>query len=250
MLARFGARYLRLQLLLAAEQAVGRHPHVFEQHLGRVRGANAHLLFLLALLEPRRPGRNHKGSLAARSEPWLDHRHDHVHIVDHPIAVLLYGLGLHRGHIRAGFGLGDTESSQRRFLDSPVTGGNPGRDLVGRALGENGRHRQLAALDGERDAGAAPGQLLGDQRGHDAGGVGEALLQEVDRVQPHLGRLFDHRPGELLGLVVMLRDRPDLTLGEVVDPVLDLALLIGQLKGNHLQERSSRREFRYWYVPF
>src|SRR4029077_925162 len=70
-------------------------------------------------------------------------------------------------------------------------------------------------------------------------------------VQPHLGRLLDDRPRELLGLVVLGSHRADLLLGEGMDPVADLTLLVGQLERNHPCSRSlSRWSFRcstHWY---
>ncbi len=110
---------------------------------------------------------------------------------------------------------------------------------------EDGRDREAGALDGERDAGAAPGQLLGDQRRHNAGRVGEGLLQELDPVQPYLSRLLDHRPRKLLGFVVLRGHGPDLFLREAVDPVPDLTLLVAQLEGNHFSPvRRSRRRLQ------
>ena len=140
----------------------------------------------------------------------------------------------------------------RRLLDGAEAGRDPGRDLLRRALGEDRGDRQPGALDGQRDAGAAPGQLLGDQRGHDARRVGVGLLEEVDPVEPDLGRLLDHRPRELLGLVVLDGDRADLLLGEVVDPVPDLTLLVAQLKRNHRRAPwlLCYNAFSTRYVPF
>src|SRR5215467_3320271 len=56
---------LGLQLLLPAEQAVRRHAHLLEDHLGRVRSADAHLLLLLARLEPGSALGDHERGLAA-----------------------------------------------------------------------------------------------------------------------------------------------------------------------------------------
>jgi hypothetical protein len=155
--------------------------------------------------------------------------------VDYPVAVLADGVGLHRGDIGAGVGLSHRKRAQGRVLDGAVAGRNPGRDLLWRALREDRGDRQPGPLDGQGDAGAAPGQLLGDDGGHDPGGVGVRLLQEIDAVKAHLRRLLDDRPGELLGFVVVDRHRPDLLLGEGVDPIPDLTLLVTQLERNHLR---------------
>src|SRR5581483_5519411 len=100
-------------------------------------------------------------------------------------------------------------------------------------------------------------QLLGDEGGHDAGGVGVRLLEEVDAVEPHLGGLLHDRPRELLDLVVVRGDWSDLFFSERVNPVPDLALLVGQLKRNHPRLLSAAPvgapgQSTHWYarVPF
>jgi hypothetical protein len=50
-----------------------------------------------------------------------------------------------------------------------------------------------------------------------------------------VGRLGDDRPGELLGLVVVGRDRPDLLLGELACPLLRGHLVFGEGKADHGQ---------------
>src|SRR5205807_5969368 len=78
------------------------------------------------------------------------------------------------------------------------------------------------------DAGATPEQLLGDERQGQPARVLGCLHVDVDGVEPHLGGLLQDVPRELLGLVVVRGDRPYLLLGEVVSPLLQLALLLGQ----------------------
>ena len=201
---------LGLELVHATEHVLGRNGHVFEEHLSCVGGADAHLLFLLAHAQALGPGRDDEARLAAGAELRLDHRHDHVDVgdaavgdedllpVDDPLAVLAHGARLHGRHVRTSVRLGHRERAERRLLRRPEAGRNPGRDLVRGALGEDRRHGQPRALDGQRDAGATPGQLLGHQRRHDAGAVAERLLQEVGPVQAHLGGFLDDRPRELL----------------------------------------------------
>ena len=62
-----------VELLLAAEQAASRDPTVVEDHLGRVRGPDAHLLELLPLRDARRALGHHEARLApaarARGRP-------------------------------------------------------------------------------------------------------------------------------------------------------------------------------------
>src|SRR6266540_3573266 len=252
-----------LELLDAAEHVLERDRAVLEQHLRRMRGADAHLLFLLAHAQALGARRDDERRLASGAQLGLHGGHDHVDVgdasvgdehllaVDDPAAVLADRARLHGGHVRPGVGLGDREGAEGGLVRRPVAGGDPGRDLVRRALGEDRGHGQAGALDGQRDAGAAPGQLLGDQRRHDPGAVAVGLLQELGAVESDLGRLLDDRPRKLFGLVVLVGDRPDLLLGEAVHPVADLFLLVAQLKRNHGRDRSPGCITpRYSYVPF
>ena len=59
-----GPRELRVELLLAAEQAAARHAHVVEHDLGGVRGADAVLLVLLPLRQALGAGRHDERRLA------------------------------------------------------------------------------------------------------------------------------------------------------------------------------------------
>src|SRR5207245_2281678 len=127
----------------------------------------------------------------------------------------------------------------------------PGRVLLWRALREDRRPRQARALDGQRDARAAPGQLLGDECGHDARAIAVRLLQELGPVEPHLSVLLDDRPGKLFLLVVLVGHRADFLLREAVDPVPDLLLLVAQLERNHVCPRAPGvLTHQYSYVPF
>ena len=67
-----GAGQPRVELLLAAEQAGARDPHVVEHHLGGVRGADAVLGELLALAQPLGAGRDHEAGLAAGPQLGVD----------------------------------------------------------------------------------------------------------------------------------------------------------------------------------
>ena len=124
--------------------------------------------------------------------------------------------------------------------------GQPLHDLLGRAVGEDAGDAEGRAEDGEPDAGVAPAIssiTIGQQH---AGGVAEGVGHEVERVQPDLGRLLDDGPGGLLPLVPLVGDGPNHVLGEVVDPLLDLELVLVELEGEvshrarHLAGRSVR----------
>src|SRR5579864_3052666 len=90
----------------------------------------------------------------------------------------------------------------------------------------SGRHR----LDADGDAGAAPAQLLvDDELGQEVEPLAPVLVgQERRRAEAQLVRLLDDLVRELLGLVVLGSDGPDLPFSELVGQVSDRLLLLGE----------------------
>src|SRR6201999_4495303 len=76
------ALQLALQLLVAAEQVLGRDPAFVEHDLGGVGGADPELRLLLALGQPRRPLLDHEGGLAAGAERRVDGGDDDMDVGD------------------------------------------------------------------------------------------------------------------------------------------------------------------------
>src|SRR5712691_11796132 len=99
---------LRLELFHPAEDVFERDPAVLEQHLGGVRGADAHLPFLLALADALGAGRNDEARLPAGPQLRFNGSDDDMDVgdaavgdedllaVDDPVAVLPDGARLHR----------------------------------------------------------------------------------------------------------------------------------------------------------
>ena len=117
------------------------------------------------------------------------------------------------------------------FVGRPEALRHPLHDLLGRAVAEDARNAERGAHDGEADAGIAPEQLLVEHRHHQPGRVREGVRDEVERVQADLRRLLDDRPRGLLPLVPLVGGRTDDVLGEVVDPLLDLELVLVESEG-------------------
>ena len=81
--------------------------------------------------------------------------------------------------------------------------------------------------DGETDARVTPEQLLERDRQREAGVVAHRRLrEEVEGVQPDLGGLLHDRQRELLSLVPFMGGGAHHCGGEVVDPLLDLLLVL------------------------
>src|SRR5581483_6185828 len=97
-----------LELLLAAEEAVGRDADVVEDHLGRVAGPDPHLLLLLAHGQAGCAGGHDEGGLTPGAERRVDGGHHHMdagdpavgdealRAVEHPIRPVLLGPGPQR----------------------------------------------------------------------------------------------------------------------------------------------------------
>ncbi len=130
--------------------------------------------------------------------------------------------------VGAGIGLGHAESGQGDLVGRPEALRHPFRHLFGSAVAEDPGYAQRGTEDGQADAGIAPRHLLHDHRYRDAGGVGEHVGHEVEGVQPDVGGLLDDRPRGLLPLVPLVGDRAHDLLGEVVNPLLELKLVLVQ----------------------
>ena len=127
-----------------------------------------------------------------------------------------------------GVGLRRAEGGHRGLLDAAEALRDPLADLLAGALAEDRRDGQPGAHDGHADAGIAPEELLVDDRQQQPGGVGVELRQRVEPVEPDLGRLADDRPRRLLALVPFVCGRTHDALGEAVDPVANVLLILGE----------------------
>src|SRR5205085_9038944 len=113
---------------------------------GRVRGPDPERLLLLARAEPGRSRRYHERGLAARAERAVDGGDDDMDVgdasvgdedllaVEDPVAVSAHCAGLVAGDVGAGVRLGGAEGAQRDLVRGAEAGGDPGPDLLGRAL--------------------------------------------------------------------------------------------------------------------
>ena len=195
-------------------------------------------------------GRHDEAGLAPAPELGIDGGHHHVDVgdaavgdprlgaVEHPLVVGLVvdGLGAQRRDVGAGVGLAHAEGAELHVVGRAVALGHPLDELLGGAVAHDAGRGQAAAHDGQADAGVAPEQLLDGHRHGQPGGVAEhGVGHEVEAVEADLGRLLHDRPRELLPLVPLLGGRADHGLGEVVDPLLDLELVLveGQGKVGH-----------------
>src|SRR4051812_47726358 len=234
-----------VELLLATEQRAARDAAVVEVDVGGVRGAQAVLLDLGALLDAARLvlGDDERG-VAARAELAVDRRDDDMDVgdaavgrpgllaVDDPVAGGLVELrdGADGADVGAGVGLGGAERADLRVVLRAVAARDPLADLLAGALPEDGGDRQRGAHQRHADAGVAPGQLLVDDREHQAGRVGEELRQALEAVEADLRGLLDDRPGRFLALVPLGGGRAHDALGEPVGPVADVLLVLVQLE--------------------
>ena len=81
-LAGAGPGQALVELLLAAEEQPARDADVVEDHLGGVRGPDAHLLELLAHGQPLGARRHDEAGLAPALELGVDRGHHHVDVGD------------------------------------------------------------------------------------------------------------------------------------------------------------------------
>jgi hypothetical protein len=230
------------------------------RNLGGVRRAQAVLAQLRPALEPARARRDDERGLAARAELGLDGRDDDVHgrdaavgrpcllAVEHPRirGLVVARAGAQRAHIGARVRLGHAERADGRLLGRAVALRHPLHQLLVRPRREDAGHRQRRAEDRQADPRVAPEQLLVDERQRQPGLVGPELRHRLEAVEPDLGRLGDHRPRRLLALVPLGGRRAHDLLGEAVDPVAQVALVLGELE----REDGCRGRAGFQNVPF
>jgi hypothetical protein len=210
-----------------------------------VAGADPVLLELLSLAEALRAGRDDEAGVTAGLELGVDGGDDDVDVgdaavgdpglgpVEHPFVggVVVHGAGAQVGDVAAGVGFAHRERAHLELLGGPEALGDPFGDLLGGAVPDDPRHREGGPEDRQGDAGVAPAHLLADHREGDAGRVTEGVGDELPGVQADVGGLLDDRPGGLFALVPLVGRGPDDVLREVVDPFLDLELVLVELEG-------------------
>ena len=140
------------------------------------------------------------------------------------------GAGAQGADVGAGVGLGHAKAAELELLGGAEALRDPLADLLGGAVADDAGQAEGGAEDGQPDAGVAPGQLLVDDREDHAGRVDEAWVMKSKEYRPMLGRLLDDRPRGLFPLVPFVGGRPDHVLGEVVDPFLDLELVLVEVE--------------------
>ena len=137
------------------------HAAVVEDDLGRVAGADAVLLELLALADAGRAGRDDEGRVAAGAELRLDGEHEDVHVgdaavgdpglraVEHPfvLGLVVDGAGLERADVGAGVRLADAEGAELDLVRRAEALRDPLDDLLGRAVGDDAGHAERRAHD-------------------------------------------------------------------------------------------------------
>ena len=135
------------------------------------------------------------------------------------------------GDVGAGVRLGDAEGADLRVVGAcRSTAGSTRRSARRVPLAKMPATASVGAHDRHADAGVAPEQLLVDDRQRQAGRVGEELRERLEAVEADLRGLLDDRPGRLLALVPLGRGRAHDVLGEAVDPVAHVLLVLGQLE--------------------
>ena len=191
-----------------------------------------------------RAGRDDEGRLATATAARGRRGDDHVHVgdaavgdprlgaVERPLVLRLVvdGAGAQARHVGAGVGFGHAERAELHVVGGAVALRHPLHDLLGSAVAGDAGRRERRAHDRHADAGVTPEDLLDGDRKGQAGRVAHGVQEEVGAVEPDLCSLLHDRPWELLTLVPLVGGRTDDSLGEVVDPLLDLDLIFGEIE--------------------
>src|SRR5215211_2995420 len=196
------------------------------------------------LLDASGPRRDDERGVPARAELPIDARDHHVYVGDPAVrgpsllAVqypLVLGLVVacarpNRRDVGSGIWLRGTERPDPWILGSAEALRHPLHELVGRAGGVDRRHGEGGAHDRHPDPGIAPEELLVDDRHREPCGIHPELSDALEAVEADLRRLLDHRPRSLLALIPFGGRRAHHPLGEAMDPVAHVALVLAQLE--------------------
>jgi hypothetical protein len=150
--------------------------------------------------------------------------------VEDPFVAVELGRGAERLDVRAGAGLGDGVGAELDVVAGTEALRHPFGDLLRRAGRGNARRGQRGGLYRERDARAAPVQLLGVDDREQAIGIAGHVLDVVDPVEAPFARRLDRVPGHALLAVVLGRDGPDDLPREAAATLLELELLVVELE--------------------
>ena len=196
---------------------------------------------LLSFLPWAQAGRallDHERRLAAGAELGVDGGDDHVDVgdaavgdedlgpVQDPLVAVALGGRLQALDVGAGLRLGDRVGAELDLIGAAEAVGHPAGDLVGGAGGGDAGGGEARAGDRERDARAAPVELLGRDHLHLALGVGGVRWIASSVPKPCAARLPDHLPGNALLFVVLAGRRADHLTGEFPGALLVLELLL------------------------
>ena len=145
---------------------------VLEDHLGGVRGADAELRLLLALLDARRPLPDDERGLPAVAELGVDGGDDDVDVgdaavgdedlgpVEHPLVAVALRRRAEALDVGAGLRLGHRVGAELDLVAEAEALRDPLRDLLGRAGRGEAGGREAGAGEREGDARAPPVRLL------------------------------------------------------------------------------------------
>jgi len=227
-----------VELVLTAEQVVGRNATALEPELAGIGRPQAQLGQAADRDQAGCALRYDEGRLSAMPEVRVHGAHDDVHVgdptvaeehlvpVEDPVEAVATGGRGQRGDVRPPGRFGDRERTQLDVAWAAEAFRGPLHQLLGSAGSGQSGERQTGDGQLQRDAGASPEQLLVREQPVQTGGVLEPRGPEVQAVQAPSGGLLEdpHRRGPV-AVVLGSNGAYDL-LGEGV-PLGELALLLG-----------------------
>ena len=221
---------------LLADDGAGRHAHVVEHHLARVRQAKAHLVLLGAGGKARCAPVDEKARDTASASGRVGLGEDHVDArdravgdeglgaVQHILVALAHRRGAHGGHIRPRAGLRQAEGGEPSLLGQL----NEVARLLGSAVQHDVAEGHEVGDEGVGVSGIHARQLL---EHHGAGFVGQAhsavLLGNLHHVKPQIEAPLEQLHRTLACLVGGGHMGQDLVLGHIAHERDELFLLVG-----------------------
>ncbi|EAU62243.1 conserved hypothetical protein [Stigmatella aurantiaca DW4/3-1] len=235
-------------LALLAQEVLGRHAHVLEEHGAGVRRADAHLLVRLGPDEARRVRGHDEGGDALVARLLVRHREQHdgvrlgavgdpvLRAVDDVLVAPAHRDRLLGRRVAARLGLGEAEAAEL------LAAGERGEELLLLLLVAVLRHRiaveRVVHAHDDAGGGAATADLLHGDGVADVVQPGAAILLGHRHPQERqLGQLLHRLGGPRVGLVPLPGVGNELARGELTAHPLGFPLDVGQLEVHGTPER-------------
>ncbi|CAB5131966.1 unannotated protein [freshwater metagenome] len=148
--------------------------------------------------------------------------------VDHPFVIgfVVHRASTQRGNIRSRVGFAHAERTQLHIVGGAVTLRHPFDGLLWSSVTTNTCCGQTRSHNRHTDTGVTPEDFFNGNWQGETTWITHGIHHEFNAVQTNLGCFLHDRPWELFTVVPLLSVRADVFNGKLMNPVLDLQLIV------------------------